>query len=161
MRTPLRTRPGRAVSLGVGVAGLLFAATACGTAWGAGAGNGAAPAANTGTLATSTSTSTSLSATDRTQAAAAFTACMRSNGVADFPGITIDENGQVHLSLSNSSVDPISATYRQAAQTCAHLLPSGSALPQDPAVPKVDTPAMDFSCSGDCPKAPGTPAPPS
>ena len=159
MRTPLRTRPGRAVSLGIGVAGLLLAATACGTAWGASAENGIAPAANTGPLATSTSTN--LSATDRAQAAAAFTACMRSNGVADFPGITIDENGQVHLSLSGSSVDPISATYRQAAQTCSHLLPSGSALPQDPAVPKVDTPAMNFSCSGDCPKAPGTPAPPS
>jgi len=155
MRTPLRTRRGRAVGWGFGVAALLFAATACGAAGGTSSGDGVAAAANTGTLTSSSS------ATDRTQAATAFTDCMRANGVPDFPGVTIDQDGNVHLSLSGKSVDPISDTYRKAAQTCGHFLPSGSTLPAEPPTPKVDGPSLNLSCTGDyCPKAPAAPAPP-
>ena len=120
--------------------GVLLAATACGTS-----ATGVTTVANTATLTSSMST--------------AFTDCMRANGVTDFPGITIDQSGQVHLNLSGSPVDPISATYRAAARTCAHLLPSGSTLPAQPPTPTLAAPHL--SCTGaDCPATPRLPAPP-
>jgi hypothetical protein len=91
--------------------------------------------------------------------AEAFTTCMRSHGVSNFPGITISANGQIHL--KSGSINPISTTYQAAANACAYLLPTGSALPTGPQPPAPAAPALAFTCDGDCPAPPKAPAPPS
>lgn len=138
----------RTVTWVVGVASLALAVSACGTN---------STGATTMTGVAHTATLTSASATGSTN----FTDCMRANGVTGFPGVTIDQNGQVHLNITGSAIDPISATYRKAAQTCAHLLPAGSTLPAAPRVPTTDPQPPHLSCAGaDCPAAPKVPAPP-
>jgi hypothetical protein len=79
--------------------------------------------------------------------------------VSDFPGITISANGQVHL--KGGSINPISAAYQAAANACASLLPTGSALPTKPQPPAPAAPTLGFTCDGDCPTPPKAPAPPS
>ena len=134
----------------VGVASLALALSACGTN---------STGATTMTGVAHTATLTSAAGTD--SGSTNFTDCMRANGVTGFPGVTIDQNGQVHLNLTGSAIDPISATYREAAQTCAHLLPAGSTLPAAPQVPTTDPQPPHLSCAGaDCPAAPKVPAPP-
>jgi hypothetical protein len=91
--------------------------------------------------------------------AEAFTTCMRSHGVSDFPGITISANG--HIQLKGGSVNPISTTYQAAANACASLLPAGTALPTKPQPPAPATPTVGFTCDGDCPTPPKAPALPS
>lgn len=68
-------------------------------------------------------------------AAAAFTACMRANGLPDFPAVTISPDGHVHLEPSGPGFDPFSTEYRAAVATCAPLLPAGSGLPAAPEPP--------------------------
>ncbi|MEV5576832.1 hypothetical protein AB0L06_42995 [Spirillospora sp. NPDC052269] len=90
-----------------------------------------------------------------------FTACMRSHGVPDFPGITVTGDGRVLLNLGKGTIDPISRAYRSAADACGHLLPAGSSLPGRPQPPKPPEPRLDFRCSGDaCPVPPKPPTEP-
>jgi hypothetical protein len=99
------------------------------------------------------------SATTADEQAEAFTACMRSHGVPDFPGITISADGQVQL--LGGGVNPISESYRDAVDACEHLLPEGSRLPSDPEPQAPADPGLSFSCSGDgCPAPPERPARP-
>jgi hypothetical protein len=92
--------------------------------------------------------------------AEAFTACMRSHGVSDFPGVTISANGQ--LQLKSGSINPVSGTYRAAAQACADLLPTGSALPTEPHPAAPAVPSLPLTCDGDdCPAPPKAPPAPS
>lgn len=98
------------------------------------------------------------SKTARTAKAQAFTACMRSHGVPGFPGITIAADGRVNLNPTGGDVNPLSERYRSAAQTCASLLPNGSALPARPRPPS-PTPPASLHCSGDCPPRPAPPKP--
>jgi hypothetical protein len=93
------------------------------------------------------------------QRAEAFTTCMRSHGVPDFPGITVSANGQIHL--NGGSIRPTSTAYQAAASACASLLPTGSALPTEPQPPAPAAPMLGFTCDGDCPAPPKAPAPPS
>jgi hypothetical protein len=60
----------------------------------------------------------------RTQAVK-FSECMRANGVSGFPDP--DASGQLTIDAvaNNSSVDPNSATFRQALSACKALEPSG------------------------------------
>jgi cytochrome c553 len=95
---------------------------------------------------------------DRDRGADAFTACMRSHGVPDFPGVTIAADGTVRLKGGN--VKPLSAAYRTAASTCASSLPAGSELPADPAPPAPANVRLPFTCDGDCPATPPTPGAP-
>jgi len=101
-----------------------------------------------------------LTATEREQHAQAFTDCMRSNGVPNFPGITIADGGQIRLVPSEEGVNPLADEYRTAAEACADLLPDGSTLPQDPVVDAPEDLTPPFSCEGTCPSAPAAPAPP-
>jgi hypothetical protein len=107
--------------------------------------------------ASAASTSTSKTS-DQDRDADAFTACMRSHGVPDFPGVTIAADG--HVRLKGGSVKPVSAAYRAAANACASSLPAGSELPADPAPPAPAAVRLPFTCDGDCPVPPPTPAPP-
>ncbi|WP_026413369.1 hypothetical protein [Actinomadura oligospora] len=86
----------------------------------------------------------------------AFTACLRSHGVKDFPGITIGEDGTIQLK-TGGSVNPLSATYKAAAKACASLLPKGSTLPGEPTPPSPSAPTPSFSCGSDCPAPPKVP----
>jgi hypothetical protein len=98
-----------------------------------------------------------LSAEERERLAEEFTTCMQDNGVADFPGITITEDGQIRLSLSGDGVDVFADAYRDAVAACQDLLPAGSSLPGEPEVPSVTLSAPDvgIECSGDgCPEVP-------
>jgi len=112
------------------------------------------PAAGSTAAAASATSTTS----DPDRDADAFTACMRSHGVPDFPGVTIADDG--HVRLKGGSVKPVSAAYRAAAKTCASSLPTGSELPADPAPPALAEVRLPFTCDGDCPAPPPTPAPP-
>ncbi|KOT62987.1 MULTISPECIES: hypothetical protein [Streptomyces] len=97
----------------------------------------------------------------REQQAEAFTQCMRDNGVKDFPGITIKENGQLQLK-GGSNVNPVSKAYRAAAKTCASKLPEGSkSLPKEPTAVTPETPSLGFTCTEDCPSTPKAPSLPS
>ncbi|MFI6518037.1 hypothetical protein ACIBF1_20945 [Spirillospora sp. NPDC050679] len=95
-------------------------------------------------------------ATDYEDEAEAFTACMRSNDVKDFPGVTITKDGQVQLK-SGARINPFDATYRAAAKTCAHHLPKGSPLPGDPKPPNPSAPPLNFECTSGCPTPPAAP----
>jgi cytochrome c553 len=153
MSAPPHTRSWR-IRRRVGVPVLLLSAATCAAvlaAQGASAG-----IQRTGTPANATQVTSSASTDERAEA---FTTCMRSHGVPDFPGITISANGQIQL--KGGSVNPISTTYRAAAKACASLLPTGSALPTAPEPPAPDAPTLTFTCDGDCPTPPKAPAPPS
>lgn len=139
----------------VGVPALILAATASAAAL-LGTQAASADTQRTGTPAKAVQT-TSYAGND--ERAEAFTACMRSHGASDFPGVTISSNG--HLQLTGSGVNPLSATYRAAANACASLLPTGSALPTEPQPATPAAPTVAFTCDGDCPTAPKAPAPPS
>jgi hypothetical protein len=83
---------------------------------------------------------------------------MRSHGMPDFPGVTIAGDGRVNLNPTGSDVNPISERYQAAAQTCAFLLPNGSALPARPRPPSPAPPAS-LHCSGECSPRPAPPKP--
>jgi hypothetical protein len=95
----------------------------------------------------------------QTDGAEAFTDCMRAGGVADFPGITISNNGQIQLN-GGGTINPLSKTYKAAAAKCAHLLPKGSSLPTEPQPPTPPAPTLKFTCTSDCPTPPKTPSAP-
>jgi hypothetical protein len=96
---------------------------------------------------------------DAQERAAAFTSCMREHGVSDFPDVTIGSDGQVHL--NGGGVDPLSSTYQAAAEACAVLLPTGITLPRQPEPSAPAIPTVGFTCAGDCPTPPTSPARPS
>ncbi|MEU4697766.1 hypothetical protein [Nonomuraea dietziae] len=68
-----------------------------------------------------------------------FSACVRANGVQDFPDVTI-RGGTLQL---GQGVDPFSDRLRTAVKACEHLLPKGTALPTRPTPPELpSTPEM-------------------
>jgi hypothetical protein len=117
-------------------------------------------AAATASLDPSVTSTTTQDSSSRVDQAEAFTLCMRDNGVTDFPGITIKENGQIQLN-AGGSINPLSATYKAAAKACASTLPSGSTLPTDPEPPSPEAPDVGFTCTEDCPEPPKAPRLPS
>jgi hypothetical protein len=123
----------------------------------AGAAYGAQPSAPAS--ARPATAATSRRATNDEEAARSFTACMRSHGVPDFPGVTISADGKVHLDLGRSHIDPIASRFVAAEQACASLLPHGGReLPERPSPPPPASPSA--LCSGDCLPAPAPPRPP-
>lgn len=154
MSAPPHTQRFRQMSRRVGVPVLILAAAV-----------GAAVLGTQGASAGIQRTSTVVKAPQVTSSASnderaeAFTTCMRSHGVSDFPGITISADGQIQL--KSGSFNPFSATYQAAANACASLLPAGSALPNEPQLSAPATPTVPFICDGDCPTPPKAPALPS
>lgn len=162
MITQPLTRGSRQARWGLGVTGLVLAVTA--VAVGASGSAGALGISEDGGGTPSQSVSqagaaSADSAKDRAEQTEEFTACMRSHGVSDFPGITISENGQIQLSLTGKSVNPVSSSYRKAVKACEDLLPSGSSLPREPTAPSVSAPSVSLNCDGAaCPEAPKAPS---
>jgi hypothetical protein len=57
----------------------------------------------------------------------AFSACMRSHGVSNFPDPTTGSNGQAQVQITpgTSGIDPNSPAYQAAYRACQSLLPAG------------------------------------
>ncbi|MGV9779046.1 hypothetical protein [Streptosporangium sp. NPDC003464] len=64
-----------------------------------------------------------------------FTACMRSQGLPDFPEVAFSSDGLVNLNIKGERVDVLSEKYGAAVKACEPLLPAGSRLPGAPAAP--------------------------
>lgn len=59
----------------------------------------------------------------------AFTQCLRSHGLPDFPGVAVSEDGLINLTIKGERVDVLSEKYGKAVAACQSLLPSGATLP--------------------------------
>ena len=108
--------PGRRRSLPVGRAAAMIAALLGLTALAAGCGGSNGP-----------STAGSSSGTAMTQALA-YTRCMRSHGVSDFPDPTTPPGGGVAFSINGgpgSNLNASNPTFKAANQACRALLPGG------------------------------------
>ena len=90
--------------------------------------------------------------TSKAGSGAAFSSCMRSHGVPNFPdptsggGITID---------SSSGIDPDSPRFQSAQRACRHLLPGGGKPPTPAQQAKMQAQALRFSA---CMRAHGVPS---
>lgn len=151
MSGPRHTQRSQQVRRRVGIPVLVVAA-ACAAVLGT-------QAASAGAARTSVKAPQATTSANNDERAEAFTTCMRSHGVPEFPGITISANGQIQL--KGGSINPISTTYQSAAKACVSLLPAGSTLPAEPQPPAPAAPDLAFRCDGDCPTPPKAPAPPS
>ncbi len=112
---------GRGGPVAAGLVGVLLIAAACSP------GSATPGVANVG--ATSTTTSSSLSASSTKASPLAFSQCMRSHGVSDFP----DPNSQGRISISGgpgSDLDPNNPTFQAAQNACQSLQPKPSAAQQ-------------------------------
>ncbi|MEO3857343.1 hypothetical protein [Acrocarpospora sp. B8E8] len=65
----------------------------------------------------------------------AFTTCMRSQGLPDFPEVAVSSDGLINLNIKGDRVDVLSARYGAAVKACEPLLPVGAELPGAPAAP--------------------------
>lgn len=150
----------RLSGLGISLAALALAATGCAGTSGTNADGITRIEPVAATRSVTSSASTSTGSASLSKQAAAFTACVRENGVPNFPGVTITADGQIQLNVSGSGVDVFSTEYQKAVAACQHLLPAGSKVPGDPSPATPSAPDLGFSCSGTCPKTPSAPEPP-
>jgi hypothetical protein len=111
-----------------GVVGLALLASACGGS----PVPGVAQAPSTGN-----STTTSASSETSSHGPAAYSACMRTHGVTNFPDP--DSNGRLTID-SRMGVNPASPQFRAAQSACQKLLPNGGK--QDPAQQAKEQQAM-------------------
>jgi hypothetical protein len=103
------------------LAALAVIAAGCGGSSGA----GGAQADSTQTM----TTSTELSGSSKRQALVAFSACMRRNGVPDFPDPESSGGG---MKLSSEGTDANTPQFKNAQQACKRLLPNGgNSTPQE------------------------------
>jgi hypothetical protein len=103
--------------------GLLLLATGCGAAAGshvAQLGSSATTRAPNGTAPTTT---------DKYAASLAYSRCMRSHGVPNFPDPR-QVGGRIEISGSPTGMNPQSRRFASARENCRHLLPSGGETTQ-------------------------------
>ena len=94
---------------------------------GCGGSSGAAQADSTQTM----TTSTGLSGSSKRQALVAFSACMRKNGVPNFPD---PEPSGTGMKLSTEGLDANTPQFKNAQRVCKRLLPNGgNSTPQEQA----------------------------
>ena len=104
------------------LAGLSLLVSACG-------GPPTSQVAQLGSTATSAAQrSTAPGATSKFAASLAYSRCMRSRGVADFPDPT-QVGGGIQISGSAPGIDPQSSLFMSAQRSCRHLLPGGGEPP--------------------------------
>jgi hypothetical protein len=140
MRRLSLATPAQALCVAVSV---LFLAAACSSSPGAsappaspGAGSSAAPSASAGSPGTGGQANPGAS-TSPFQEMLAYSACMRANGVTNFPDPVQNANGSFSLQLSPSlGINPNSTQYKAAQQACQHLMPSGVASGQGSTSPE-------------------------
>ena len=98
------------------VAGLGLLAASCG---GSPSSNGVAQLTTT---SSSTTTTSSPNGTSKAADARAYSACMRKNGVPNFP----DPQGGKLIMKQGSGIDPNSPQFQAAQKKCQKLLPGGT-----------------------------------
>jgi hypothetical protein len=103
-----------------GLAGLSLLVSAC----------GGSPGRQVAQLGSTTSTSPTTqsavaTATGKYAAALAYSRCMRSHGVSNFPDPKHAAGGGIQISGSRSGMNPQSPLFMDAQQSCRHLLPGG------------------------------------
>jgi hypothetical protein len=103
---------------GVVLAGLSLLVAACGDA------PGSQVAQLTSTVRSATQSSTARGATDKYAASLAYSRCMRSHRVLNFPDPR-QVAGGIQISDSQSGMDPHSPVFMSAERSCRHLLPGG------------------------------------
>ncbi len=133
---PDREQRRRVVPFAAALFGIVFAAAACSS----GPSNpGVASSRSTPTTtasATANGVSSPSSGASRAAAALAFSHCMRSHGVANFPDPT--RGGQIQIQSGGpggshggpSGLDPNNPTFQSAQTACQHLMPAPSAAQQ-------------------------------
>ena len=106
---------------------IVLLATACSS--------GSAGAGVAGQGASSTPTASGgLSRSSKQEALVAFSACMRENGVPNFPDPVMSGNGAKLLFGSESGIDTNAPAFENAMRTCQPLLPNGGeSTPQEQA----------------------------
>lgn len=139
----------------ISILAITAAAAAVGGSSAVGSSAGAATISSTAMAGVSEDSSTS-----EDERAEAFTECMRANGLPDFPDVTISSNGQVNLDRSEEGIDPFSAAYHAALETCESELPEGTHLPDEPTAPPEPPDSPGPPESPDCPGPPDLPEPP-
>ncbi|MFJ2034137.1 hypothetical protein [Streptosporangium sp. NPDC087985] len=65
----------------------------------------------------------------------AFTECIRSHGLPDFPEVTVSGDGLINFDIKGDRVDALSTKYGAAVRACESLLPVRAGLPGAPAGP--------------------------
>ena len=98
-----------------GVVALSLLSAACG------GGSSGAKVAQTGTTTTNTGSSPS----SKRDALVAFSACMRKNGVPNFPDPKVSGRGMSLSFGSENGIDPNAPQFKTAQRTCQKLLPNG------------------------------------
>jgi hypothetical protein len=122
----------RTVGAVFAMGGLTLLAAACGGS----SGSHVAQLGSTATQATASAASTAASG------AAAFSRCMRSNGVSKFPDP--DSTGEIpKVALEHLGVG--SARFQSAQQACRHLLPNGGRPPNETQVQQTRAQGLQFS----------------
>jgi hypothetical protein len=135
------------------LAGLALLAAGCGGS----SPNGSA-VANLGTTTVATTTAAASSsapttAQTKTDAAFAFSKCMRASGVPNFPDPQTS-GGSTRLSIGpGSGIDPNTPTFQKAQTKCQKLLPNGG-RPSQQDIQKAEQQALGFS---KCMRANGVP----
>lgn len=115
-------RSRRPLILACAVAVVAFALLAAGCGGGAPAGQ----LAQLGSTAVKTTQRSTLpSATGKYGSALAYSRCMRSHGLANFPDPKQAAGGGIQISGSQSGMNPQSPAFKSAQQSCRHLLPNG------------------------------------
>lgn len=113
---PRNSRRDVSAALIAGLAGLSLLVSACG-------GSPASQAAEVAPTASSTPKG-STSATGKYASALAYSRCMRSHGVSNFPDPK-QVGGSIQISGSAPGINPQSPLFRSAQHSCRHLLPGG------------------------------------
>ena len=139
-KTP--TRPDRrqrrpVVPIAAALVGIALAAAACssGPSSPGVAGSGSTPT----TVAAANGVSSPSSGASRAAAALAFSRCMRSHGVANFPDpsrggqLQIQSGGPGGSHGTSNGLDPNNPTFQSAQTACQHLMPAPSAAEQQQA----------------------------
>ena len=102
------------------MAGLALLAAAC-------SGSSGNPVAQLTATTTSSATQsrTGASGTGKYAASLAYSRCMRSHGVPNFPDPKQTAGGGIQISGSRSGMNPQSPLFMSAQQSCRHMLPGG------------------------------------
>ena len=104
--------------------GLTLLVTACGGS----PGSHVAQLSSTTTASSATQNGTGAQTAGKFAASLAYSRCMRSNGVPNFPDPK-QVGGGIQIAGSGPGIDPRSPLFRSAQQSCKHLQPNGGQAP--------------------------------
>jgi len=92
---------------------------------GCGGSSPTSPVARLGAATTTTQNAAGRKATGKYASALAYSSCMRSHGVPNFPDPQQTAGGGIQISGSQAGMNPQSPAFESAQQSCRRLLPNG------------------------------------